>query len=294
MQSNGMLCWSDCPPYVAMCALMNVRSYACQKAFGHLGVPGVGRGTGEPAEIVNSVLGPHGRITQYMKPANREAHLERAARLYCRDVVRGLPSRLQRVQVRTEAAICSAQHRIGVLEAALASARGQEITEVRCGRLSATGTGPVTMFCSQVQHAMSARIQQGEAADTSSRQQALGSEAEYVRCRLALTKLQHGEQLVDGPADGGVSLGLLFPGADSVPVRQRSALVRTIEKQAAELENAHGFDPIRWQPGSVAWKRGLCDLAKGELRKLFGEIEVGIGISMGCKLVIMLTVSHAV
>ncbi|GIL65084.1 hypothetical protein Vafri_18859 [Volvox africanus] len=32
-------------------------SYACQKAFGHLGVRGVGQGTGEPAEIFNSVAG---------------------------------------------------------------------------------------------------------------------------------------------------------------------------------------------------------------------------------------------
>ncbi len=42
----------------------------------------MGRGTGEPAEVFNSVVGPHGAVTQYMAPANREAHLEHVSRLY--------------------------------------------------------------------------------------------------------------------------------------------------------------------------------------------------------------------
>jgi hypothetical protein len=106
-------------------------SYACQKAFGHLNVCGVGRGTGEPAEIFNSVLGPHGHITRYMNPATREAHLERITRLHCRDVVLGLPSRLWRMRARAKAVLGAGQRRIDNLEDALARASGTSVEEVR-------------------------------------------------------------------------------------------------------------------------------------------------------------------
>lgn len=80
---------------------------------------GIGQGTGEPAEIFNSVVGPHGRITQYMKPVTREAHMEHVARLYCRDVLKDLPARLWRLRARAEAALDSARGRIRVLGAVL-------------------------------------------------------------------------------------------------------------------------------------------------------------------------------
>ncbi|EFJ44409.1 hypothetical protein VOLCADRAFT_106388 [Volvox carteri f. nagariensis] len=59
-----------------------------RKRLGTFGrMHGVGQGTGEAAEIFNSVAGPHGRIAQYMHPVTRKEHLDRVARLYCRDVV---------------------------------------------------------------------------------------------------------------------------------------------------------------------------------------------------------------
>lgn len=106
------------------------RSYPCQKAFGQLNVPGVGRGSGEPAEIFNSVFGPHGAVTQYMSPAHREAHLERIAWLYCLDVIADLPGRLERMRVRCEAALGAAEHRIALLAPALAEASDRSLAEV--------------------------------------------------------------------------------------------------------------------------------------------------------------------
>ncbi|GIL66674.1 hypothetical protein Vafri_20145, partial [Volvox africanus] len=95
--------------------------------------------------------------------------------------------------------------------------------------------------------------------------------AEYARCRLALEKLQR-EDMLDASSDV-VRLGLLFPGADAVPVRQRPALLRTIRCQAAELERSHSYDPAFWGPGSELMNGALEELAKGELRKLFMELE---------------------
>jgi hypothetical protein len=105
-------------------------SLACQKAFGHAGVGGVGQGTGEPAEIFNSVVGPHGGVTQYMSPVNREAHLERVCRLYCRDVLEDLPARLWRMRERANAILSSARQRAQDLEAALAKEMGCAVDTV--------------------------------------------------------------------------------------------------------------------------------------------------------------------
>ncbi|PNW79968.1 hypothetical protein CHLRE_08g373361v5 [Chlamydomonas reinhardtii] len=105
-------------------------SLACQKAFGHASVGGVGQGTGEPAEIFNSVIGPHGGVTQYMSPANREAHLERVCRLYCRDVLEDMPMRLWRMRERAKAVLSSARQRVDDLEAALAKEMSCEVEEV--------------------------------------------------------------------------------------------------------------------------------------------------------------------
>ena len=84
----------------------------------------------------------------------------------------------------------------------------------------------------------------------------------------------------------GVRLGLLFAGADSTPLQQRPALVRTIKALAGELEQAHGFNPDEWQPGSVAIREALAELAKAELGKLYTEIEAsqqsGLGLLPAC------------
>ncbi|PNW72936.1 hypothetical protein CHLRE_14g612400v5 [Chlamydomonas reinhardtii] len=106
-------------------------SLACQKAFGHASVGGVGQGTGEPAEIFNSVIGPHGGVTQYMSPANREAHLERVCRLYCRDVLEDMPMRLWRMRERAKAVLSSARQRVDDLEAALAKEMSCEVEEAQ-------------------------------------------------------------------------------------------------------------------------------------------------------------------
>ncbi|EFJ46406.1 hypothetical protein VOLCADRAFT_105534 [Volvox carteri f. nagariensis] len=197
-------------------------SYTCQKAFGHLGVHGVGQGTGEPA------------------------HLERVARLYCRDVVRDLPARLWRMHTRAEAALDSARHRIRVLGAALEQKGGDAAV---------------------VQQSLQQQPWQLEAADVVPASPA----AEYARCRFALQKLQR-EDTLDASSDA-VRLGLLFPGADSVPVRQRPALIRTIKTRATDLEKAHAYDPAAWGPESELMSAALGSLAKGELRKLFAEAE---------------------
>jgi hypothetical protein len=43
-------------------------------------------------EGINAILGPHGLITRYMRGANREARLERAALLYERSLDSKLPA----------------------------------------------------------------------------------------------------------------------------------------------------------------------------------------------------------
>ncbi|GIL70133.1 hypothetical protein Vretifemale_1000 [Volvox reticuliferus] len=100
-------------------------SLECQKLFGHTRQAGVGRGTGEPAEVVNSVLGPHGAITRYMSPANREAHIEHVARRYCRQVLLGLPARMWRMRVRAKAVEHAMEKRVQDLEASLGEEKQQ-------------------------------------------------------------------------------------------------------------------------------------------------------------------------
>ncbi|EFJ46605.1 hypothetical protein VOLCADRAFT_93087 [Volvox carteri f. nagariensis] len=192
-------CAYSFPPGTDMLTVTHAR-----KRLGTLGrVHGVGQGTGEPAEIFKSVASPQCRITQYMNPVTREAHLERVARLYCRDVV-------------------------------------QQSLQQQPRQLEATDMVPASPA------------------------------AEYALCRLALQKLQR-EDTLDASSDA-VRLGLLFPGADSVPVRQRPALIRAIKTQAADLEKAR-YDPAACGPESELMSAVLGSLAKGELRKLFVEVE---------------------
>jgi hypothetical protein len=86
---------------------------------------------------------------------------------------------------------------------------------------------------------------------------ALSGHAEYARCRLALEKLQR-EDTLDANTDP-VRLGLLFPGADSVPVSQRPALLRAIKSQAAELEAAHQHSSLAiWIGRKGGGSGGAC------------------------------------
>jgi hypothetical protein len=79
---------------VAQCRL------ECQQEYGHASAKHAGKGSGEPCEIFNSVIGPHGATTQYMAPAHRECHLERVTRLYNWRVEVEMPARLSRMQSR--------------------------------------------------------------------------------------------------------------------------------------------------------------------------------------------------
>ncbi|PNH05116.1 hypothetical protein TSOC_008653 [Tetrabaena socialis] len=97
----------------------HAHSYDCQKAFGHLGQAGAGRGTGEVAEIFNSQVGPHGKTLRYMSPVHRESVLEDVGRRYCRQVELGLPARVQRMQFRAKAALEAAGQRVAAMEAGL-------------------------------------------------------------------------------------------------------------------------------------------------------------------------------
>ncbi|EFJ46407.1 hypothetical protein VOLCADRAFT_105536 [Volvox carteri f. nagariensis] len=134
-----------------------------------------GTGDGRASRDINSVAGPHGRTTQYMNPVTREAHLERVARLCCRDVVRNLPARLWRMQTQAEAALDSARHRIRVLGAALEHKGGDAAV---------------------VQQSLQQQPRQLEAADVVPASPA----AEYAHCRLTLQKLQR-EDTLDASSD---------------------------------------------------------------------------------------------
>ncbi|PNW79961.1 hypothetical protein CHLRE_08g373354v5 [Chlamydomonas reinhardtii] len=281
-------------------------SLACQKAFGHASVGGVGQGTGEPAEIFNSVIGPHGGVTQYMSPANREAHLERVCRLYCRDVLEDMPMRLWRMRERAKAVLSSARQRVDDLEAALAKEMSCEVEEVRqrlqqpamepvagTGAGAGAGTAAAAAAAAAAGTGVGAGAGTGEGmgegtaagagtgegtaagagtgAGTDTGTGVSVSAAEYARCRLAIMKLQR-EDALDDSSDA-VRLGLLFPGADAVPVWQRPVLIRSIKEQAAELEHKHGYDPVAWGPGSVLMQAALAALAESELAKLCDEVE---------------------
>ena len=85
----------------------------------------MGCGTGEPAEVVNSVLGPHGAITRYMSPANREVHIEHIARRYCGQVLLGLLVQMWRMSVRATAVQRAMEQRIRSIEATLGDEKQQ-------------------------------------------------------------------------------------------------------------------------------------------------------------------------
>lgn len=134
----------------------------------------------------------------------------------------------------------------------------------------------------QVEQMMASRTERVQAVDQPAVDQPAAVRGEYVRCRLALLKLQR-DDAVDVTSDG-VRLGLLFPGADSVPVRQRPALLRTIQEQLARLQAKLAAEPggsasgtAGLKPGTAAWADALSELAGGELRKLFTEVEVRWG-----------------
>ena len=63
---------------------------------------GAGRGNGEPHEIFNSQIGPHGRTTQYMLRHHREDVIERAVQHLSDSTSLKLPAMLERQRVRAE------------------------------------------------------------------------------------------------------------------------------------------------------------------------------------------------
>lgn len=70
---------------------------------------GAGRGNGEPHEIFNSQIGPHGRTTQYMLRHHREDVIERAVQHLSDSTSLKLPAMLQRQQVRAKRQRAEAQ-----------------------------------------------------------------------------------------------------------------------------------------------------------------------------------------
>lgn len=96
--------------------------------------------------------------------------------------------------------------------------------------------------------------------------------AEYVRLRLALHELER----TDGvePVQGALAIGLLLPGSDTVTIRQRPALIRSVRGQVSSLEAAHKVDHEVWQPGSEMFEHGRKMLVRSEEKKLCSEIEV--------------------
>lgn len=82
-------------------------------------------------------MGPHGAVTRYMSPANRECHIERVGRHYDREVRVGLPHKMWRAGVRAKAELDSTNARIGPLERSLVTPLGvTNTTEVRVGLVS--------------------------------------------------------------------------------------------------------------------------------------------------------------
>ncbi|GLC38083.1 hypothetical protein PLESTB_000269000 [Pleodorina starrii] len=227
-------------------------SFSCQKDFGHPTVPEVGRGTGEPAEVWNSVIGPHGSVLQYMSPANRESHVERTGRHYCRQAALGMAFRLWRMKARAEGALEAMTRQLSRLENALAAGSQQSVEQVR-SRLQEK--------CEEEEQRRKRQLMPPPQGQGEQQRQAQAEQAarfvkgEYARCRLALDKLQRCD-ILDAETDA-VSLGLLYPGADSASIRQRPVLIRSIRTRLEELESQHAINPADWVDGSEAFKSCL-------------------------------------
>ncbi|KXZ42182.1 hypothetical protein GPECTOR_188g287 [Gonium pectorale] len=222
-------------------------SMACQKAFGHTRKLGVGRGTGEPAEIFNSVMGPHGAITRYMSPINREAHLEFVGRMHCKHVVLGLPARLWRMRVRAQAIKAAMEARITALTAELGSEATQVLDQVEC------------------------LMQEDTHVTEEPALSPVSWRAEYARDRLMLQKLESSEA---ADVEGDVPLGLLLPGADSVTIRQRPQLIKELRARVAAVERLYpDYGPALWQTDTAEFKGALVELAEHEIGQLCTEIE---------------------
>ena len=145
-------------------------------------------------------------------------------------------------------------------------------------------------------------MQQGKEADDVPDGDPLPSyswRAEYVCCRMILQKLE-GSDEVDAEGDV-LPLSALYHGADSLTVRQRPQLIRTLRAkvcawgsrnlrllftrwlvtpmhhpmQVAQLERSHvGLSQQDWQPGSMDFNAALVELAESEISQLGHEIKV--------------------
>ncbi|PNW87380.1 hypothetical protein CHLRE_02g141011v5 [Chlamydomonas reinhardtii] len=224
-------------------------NFACQKEFGHTQQPGVGRGTGEPAEVFNSVVGPHGAVTRYMAPANREAHLEHVSRLYSDQVLLGLPARLWRARRKAALIAGTMRERIAQLEAALGGKKEEVLARIK--------------------QQIAQRTQRPEAPLPA---EPLPARAQYVRSRAVVERLQRLDA-VDAP--GEVPLDLLYGGAGDLTLRQRPQVIKSMKEQAQRHEQEHP-DWKLWAPSSQDFLAGLHAVAASDLQELYAEIEASV------------------
>lgn len=86
---------------------------------------------GEKAEHVNAVLGPHGSVTKYMSPTNREAFLEHVALRYTRSLDSQMSSLLVHMAgvAQSELEACCQEH-TEAMQTLLQACTSQGITDV--------------------------------------------------------------------------------------------------------------------------------------------------------------------
>jgi hypothetical protein len=86
---------------------------------------------GEKAEHVNAVLGPHGSVTKYMSPTNREAFLEHVALRYTRSLDSQMSSLLVHMAgvAQSELEACCQEH-TEAMQTLLQACTSQGVTDV--------------------------------------------------------------------------------------------------------------------------------------------------------------------
>lgn len=80
---------------------------------------GAGRGFGEPNEIFNAHVGPHGQATQYMTREHRLGRFERVFQQYTDQKIAHLPQQLVDWTARAEVQRLDASRSVMALKAAL-------------------------------------------------------------------------------------------------------------------------------------------------------------------------------
>jgi len=153
----------------------------CRTRCGHLHMALAGRGTGENCERVGAEIGPHGLVTAYMAPRNREGRIERVCLKYTRLLDEGLSMLLVNMTLRARE---EKEHCLKELRAA---------KEELCGILQQER--PHT---AQVQEQVTDLIRRAGAELTQrSTRLALGWEGQYVKARFILERVK----AVEGSAE---------------------------------------------------------------------------------------------